>query len=89
MDTKQGKTDTTLLVFNRYFYSQEDTEQNECGKPEKILFCISGSKCGNPQVWSPMVHSMRIVGGAEATYGSHPWLVSGLPFFFEHFVVVI
>ncbi|XP_051238815.1 ovochymase-2 isoform X1 [Dicentrarchus labrax] len=35
-----------------------------------------GPKCGIPQVWSPMVHSLRVVGGAESTYGSHPWLVS-------------
>ncbi|XP_026222382.1 ovochymase-2 [Anabas testudineus] len=34
------------------------------------------SKCGAPQVWSPMFYSLRVVGGTEATYGSHPWLVS-------------
>ncbi|KAM7396263.1 hypothetical protein PAMP_019320 [Pampus punctatissimus] len=36
----------------------------------------SGLKCGVPQVRSPMVASLRVVGGSEATYGSHPWLVS-------------
>ncbi|XP_042268526.1 ovochymase-2-like [Thunnus maccoyii] len=36
----------------------------------------SGSKCGVPQVRSPVVPSLRVVGGSEATYGSHPWLIS-------------
>ncbi|XP_044050792.1 ovochymase-2 isoform X2 [Siniperca chuatsi] len=36
----------------------------------------TGSKCGIPQVRRPMVQSVRVVGGAEAIYGSHPWLVS-------------
>nr|XP_020460110.1 ovochymase-2-like isoform X2 [Monopterus albus] len=36
----------------------------------------TGSKCGVPQVWGPMGSFLRVVGGAEATYGSHPWLVS-------------
>ncbi|XP_029379594.1 ovochymase-2 isoform X2 [Echeneis naucrates] len=36
----------------------------------------TGSKCGVPHVWSPMVQSLRVVGGAEAQHGSHPWLVS-------------
>ncbi|KAK7892044.1 hypothetical protein WMY93_024007 [Mugilogobius chulae] len=35
-----------------------------------------GSKCGAPQVWSSLVHALRVVGGVEATQGSHPWLVS-------------
>lgn len=69
----------TSLVFNGYFYAVKTV------KPDKMSSCVSGFKCGIPQVWSPMVHSLRVVGGAEATYGSHPWLVSGQPFFFEHF----
>ncbi|TKS72980.1 Ovochymase-2 [Collichthys lucidus] len=36
----------------------------------------TGPKCGVPHTWSPMVPSLRVVGGAEASYGSHPWLVS-------------
>ncbi|XP_075898734.1 ovochymase-2 [Nelusetta ayraudi] len=45
-------------------------------KPVKIRPCSAGSKCGTPQARSPMAHSLRVIGGAEATYGSHPWLVS-------------
>lgn len=30
-----------------------------------------------------MAHSLRVIGGAEATYGSHPWLVSGQPSLFD------
>ncbi|CAI5668053.1 unnamed protein product [Oreochromis niloticus] len=36
----------------------------------------TGSKCGISQVCNPMVSSLRVVGGTEAMYGSHPWLVS-------------
>ncbi|XP_035769772.1 ovochymase-2 isoform X2 [Neolamprologus brichardi] len=36
----------------------------------------TGSKCGISQVWNPTVSSLRVVGGTEAMYGSHPWLVS-------------
>ncbi|KAK2841836.1 hypothetical protein Q5P01_012036 [Channa striata] len=36
----------------------------------------TASKCGVPKIWSPMFYSLRVVGGTEATYGSHPWLVS-------------
>ncbi|XP_077953719.1 ovochymase-2-like isoform X3 [Gasterosteus aculeatus] len=36
----------------------------------------AGSKCGSPRVGSPMGRSLRVVGGAPAIYGSHPWLVS-------------
>lgn len=45
--------------------------------------CSAGSKCGTPQARSPMSHSLRVIGGAEATYGSHPWLVSGQPSLFH------
>lgn len=46
---------------------------------EKIRFCAAGSKCGTPQARNPMAHSLRVIGGAEARYGSHPWLVSDQP----------
>lgn len=52
-------------------------------KPVKIRPCSAGSKCGTPQARSPMAHSLRVIGGAEATYGSHPWLVSGQPSLFD------
>ncbi|XP_041853104.1 ovochymase-2 isoform X2 [Melanotaenia boesemani] len=35
-----------------------------------------GPKCGTPQMRNLMVPSLRVVGGTEAAYGSHPWLVS-------------
>ncbi|MEQ2250756.1 hypothetical protein ILYODFUR_004097 [Ilyodon furcidens] len=33
-------------------------------------------KCGTPQVVKPMFQFLRVVGGTQAKYGSHPWLVS-------------
>ncbi|XP_056454818.1 ovochymase-2 [Gadus chalcogrammus] len=33
-------------------------------------------KCGAPEGRSPMDQALRVVGGTEARYGSHPWLVS-------------
>ncbi|KAF3854289.1 hypothetical protein F7725_022344 [Dissostichus mawsoni] len=42
--------------------------------PEQISSCVSGSKCGVPDPGSRMGPSLRVVGGAQATYGSHPWL---------------
>ncbi|CAL8235723.1 unnamed protein product [Boreogadus saida] len=33
-------------------------------------------KCGSPEGRSPMDLALRVVGGSEARYGSHPWLVS-------------
>ncbi|KAL6107400.1 ovch2 [Pungitius sinensis] len=41
-----------------------------------INVVTTGSKCGSPWVGSPMGRSLRVVGGAPAIYGSHPWLVS-------------
>ncbi|XP_028843355.1 ovochymase-2 isoform X2 [Denticeps clupeoides] len=35
-----------------------------------------GGKCGYPQVQAILHHSSRIIGGTEAVYGFHPWLVS-------------
>uniref|UniRef100_A0A673Y486 Ovochymase 2 n=1 Tax=Salmo trutta TaxID=8032 RepID=A0A673Y486_SALTR len=37
---------------------------------------LSGPKCGLPQIRNLLDRSLRIVGGLEARYGSHPWLVS-------------
>ncbi|MED6239256.1 hypothetical protein ATANTOWER_004104 [Ataeniobius toweri] len=31
-------------------------------------------KCGTPQVVKPMFQFLRVVGGTQAKYGSHPWL---------------
>ncbi|XP_054862448.1 prostasin-like [Amphiprion ocellaris] len=39
-----------------------------------VLAAQTGSKCGVPQVFSSTL--LRVVGGTEASYGSHPWLVS-------------
>ncbi|XP_033942126.1 ovochymase-2-like [Pseudochaenichthys georgianus] len=36
----------------------------------------AGSQCGVPAPGSRVGPSLRVVGGAQATYGSHPWLVS-------------
>ncbi|XP_042563315.1 ovochymase-2 isoform X2 [Clupea harengus] len=41
-----------------------------------ITVLLQGPKCGFPQVESLLDRSLRIVGGTEALYGSHPWLVS-------------
>lgn len=45
------------------------------GDSKKTSSRLVVSKCGTPQVESLLVESLRVVGGAEATYGSHPWLV--------------
>ncbi|KAI4823258.1 hypothetical protein KUCAC02_011855 [Chaenocephalus aceratus] len=45
-------------------------------RPEQISSCVSGSACGVPAPGSRVGPSLRVVGGAQATYGSHPWLVS-------------
>ncbi|XP_063052449.1 ovochymase-2 [Engraulis encrasicolus] len=49
-----------------------------------VAFCLHlglsavlpGPKCGFPEVRGLLDRSLRIVGGTEALYGSHPWLVS-------------
>uniref|UniRef100_A0A4W5JYR3 Ovochymase 2 n=1 Tax=Hucho hucho TaxID=62062 RepID=A0A4W5JYR3_9TELE len=40
------------------------------------FFPPTGPKCGLPQIRNLLDRSLRIVGGLEARYGSHPWLVS-------------
>lgn len=45
------------------------------GNSKTPFSCLPVSKCGTPQVESLLAHSLRVVGGGEATYGSHPWLV--------------
>uniref|UniRef100_A0A8K9V1S8 Ovochymase 2 n=1 Tax=Oncorhynchus mykiss TaxID=8022 RepID=A0A8K9V1S8_ONCMY len=40
------------------------------------FFPTTGPKCGLPQIRNLIDRSLRIVGGLEARYGSHPWLVS-------------
>uniref|UniRef100_A0AAY4C2K6 Granzyme M n=1 Tax=Denticeps clupeoides TaxID=299321 RepID=A0AAY4C2K6_9TELE len=40
------------------------------------LIFFPGGKCGYPQVQAILHHSSRIIGGTEAVYGFHPWLVS-------------
>lgn len=49
-----------------------------CQWSQKYWCFLLGSKCGISQVWNPTVSSLRVVGGTEAMYGSHPWLVSYL-----------
>lgn len=34
----------------------------------------SGAKCGSPRQRSTFDRYLRIVGGSQARYGSHPWL---------------
>uniref|UniRef100_A0A8C8IGZ7 Ovochymase 2 n=1 Tax=Oncorhynchus tshawytscha TaxID=74940 RepID=A0A8C8IGZ7_ONCTS len=43
---------------------------------EQAFFPPTGPKCGLPQIRNLLDRSLRIVGGLEARYGSHPWLVS-------------
>ncbi|XP_014191014.1 ovochymase-2 isoform X3 [Haplochromis burtoni] len=56
---------TTAALLSLYFWVNTD-----------IHAAQTGSKCGISQVWNPTVSSLRVVGGTEAMYGSHPWLVS-------------
>lgn len=41
----------------------------------------SDEECGAPLVWTPTAQSFWVVGGSQASYGSHPWLVSFVHFF--------
>ncbi|XP_010786480.1 ovochymase-2-like isoform X2 [Notothenia coriiceps] len=67
-DTEQGSRSLRILPVPGLW--------TERMTPEQISSCVSGSKCGVPAPGSRMGPSLRVVGGAQATYGSHPWLVS-------------
>jgi len=46
------------------------------GDVTRAMSPIAGLKCGAAGGRGSMDHGLRVVGGTEAHYGSHPWLVS-------------
>lgn len=55
--------------------------QNDAELFRIVLMFLSDQKRRAPLVWTPSVQSLRVVGGTQASYGSHPWLVSLFPLF--------